>query len=176
MNLPFERIETGMYVPGFRTHARYVRVEYADALWRVFVGIPTMTQEALDALQGGEIRLAAGLFDECVFFLFRFGGLAWFSAPFEPRASAPLPEEPCTRMAFVFIDSDSGVAQGIRRVRLGGDAGAHIARVCAAVPDRPYDRMESLKRQAAVLLRYLSEEDMLRKLGPDAVFPAEDEG
>ena len=79
-------------------------------------------------------------------------------------------------MAFVFIDSDSGVAQGIRRVRLGGDAGAHIARVCAAVPDRPYDRMESLKRQAAVLLRYLSEEDMLRELGPAAVFPAEDEG
>ena len=71
MNLPMDRIQVGQYLPGCRTHGRYVRAEAADGLWRVFVGVPTMTQTELDAFRGGEIQLAAVRTGECAFLLLR---------------------------------------------------------------------------------------------------------
>ena len=104
MHLPMERIQVGQYLPGCRTHGRYVRAEVAEGLWRVFVGVPTMTQDELDAFRGGAIRLAAVNVQNCAYLLLRFGALPWVRAALEPVCETP------ERMAFIFADADSGVA------------------------------------------------------------------
>lgn len=155
-------LQTGQYIAGCRTHGSYVRVERDDSLWCVFVGVPTMTQADLDRFRSGEIRFAAVRIDESLFFLFRFGEANWLAAPFEPRACASdLPGDDGT-MRFVFVDSDSGVAQEIRAARLSPELSDRIRRNCEALSALPYDRAESLKRQAAVLRRFPSAEDMLQ--------------
>ena len=128
MNLSMDRIQIGQYLPGCRTHGRYVRAEVADGLWRVFVGVPTMTQSELDAFRGGEIRLAAVRAGDCAFLLLRFGALPW-----ERAALAPMKEAE-DRMAFIFVDADSGVAQEIRILPLPEAAVQAIEAACADLP------------------------------------------
>ena len=123
MHLSFDRMQVGQYLPGCRTHGRYVRAEIADGLWRIFVGVPTMTQAELDAFRAGEIRLAAAKAGECAFLLLRFGSLPW-----ERAALAPV-KEAADRMAFIFVDADSGVAQAIRILPLPDKASAAIRSV-----------------------------------------------
>ena len=129
MHLPMERIQVGQYLPGCRTHGRYVRAEVAEGLWRVFVGVPTMTQSELDAFRAGEIRLAAMRARDCAWLLLRFGELPWMRAALEPAAETP------ERMAFIFADADSGVAQEIRILPLPGAASAAIAAAGAGLPE-----------------------------------------
>ena len=129
MNLQMDRIQVGQYLPGCRTHGRYVRAEIQDGLWRVFVGVPTMTQTELDAFRGGEIQLAAVRTGECAFLLLRFGDLPW-----ERAALAPM-RETAERMAFIFVDADSGVAQEMRILPLPDAAMAALEAACAGLPD-----------------------------------------
>ena len=129
MNLPMDRIQVGQYLPGCRTHGRYVRAEIAEGLWRIFVGVPTMTQSELDAFREGEIRIAAARAGGCAFLLLRFGSLPW-----ERAALAPGKETP-DRMAFIFVDADSGVAQEIRILPLPDEISAAIRRVCEGLPE-----------------------------------------
>lgn len=128
VNLSMDRIQVGQYLPGCRTHGRYVRAEIAEGLWRVFVGVPTMTQSELDAFREGEIRLAAVNAGDCAFLLLRFGSLSW-----ERAALAPITET-AGRMAFIFVDADSGVAQEIRILPLPAEAAAAIQAACADLP------------------------------------------
>lgn len=129
VNLSMDRIQVGQYLPGCRTHGRYVRAEIAEGLWRVFVGVPTMTQSELDAFREGEIRLAAVNAGDCAFLLLRFGSLPW-----ERAALAPITET-ADRMAFIFVDADSGVAQEIRILPLPAAAAAAIETACAGLPE-----------------------------------------
>ena len=128
MNLPMDRIQVGQYLPGCRTHGRYVRAEAAEGLWRVFVGVPTMTQTELDAFREGDIRLAAASAEGCALLLLRFGSLPW-----ERAALPPLQESP-DRAAFIFVDADSGVAQAIRILPLPEAAVRAISAACADLP------------------------------------------
>lgn len=128
MNLPMDRIQVGQYLPGCRTHGRYVRAEAAEGLWRVFVGVPTMTQDELDAFRAGEIRLAAAPAEGCAFLLLRFASLPW-----ERAALSPLQESP-DRAAFIFVDADSGVAQAIRILPLQEAAVRAIGAACEGLP------------------------------------------
>ena len=128
MHLPMERIQVGQYLPGCRTHGRYVRAEVAEGLWRVFVGVPTMTQSELDAFRAGEIRLAAVNARDCAWLLLRFGELPWMRAALEPAAETP------ERMAFIFADADSGVAQEIRILPLPEAAVQAIRAACEGLP------------------------------------------
>ena len=137
MNLPMDRIQVGQYLPGCRTHGRYVRAEIAEGLWRIFVGVPTMTQSELDAFRAGEIRLAAVKTGECAFLLLRFGSLPWERAPL-----APIKETP-DRAAFIFVDADSGVAQEIRILPLPEGANAAIQNACADLPADPAVRRKA---------------------------------
>ena len=123
VQLSMDRIQVGQYLPGCRTHGRYVRAEIADGLWRIFVGVPTMTQSELDAFRAGEIRLAAVRGGECAFLLLRFGALPWERAALSPLAESP------DRIAFIFVDADSGVAQAIRILPLPDKASAAIRSV-----------------------------------------------
>ena len=129
VQLSMDRIQVGQYLPGCRTHGRYVRAEIADGLWRIFVGVPTMTQAELDAFRAGEIRLAVVKTGEAAFLLLRFGSLPW-----ERAALAPLKETP-DRAAFIFVDADSGVAQEIRILPLPETASAMIQSVCENLPE-----------------------------------------
>ena len=129
VQLSMDRIQVGQYLPGCRTHGRYVRAEIADGLWRIFVGVPTMTQSELDAFRTGEIRLAAAPAEGCAFLLLRFGSLPW-----ERAALSPLQESP-DRAAFIFVDADSGVAQEIRILPLPETASAAIQSVCENLPE-----------------------------------------
>ena len=129
VQLSMDRIQVGQYLPGCRTHGRYVRAEIADGLWRIFVGVPTMTQSELDAFRAGEIRLAAAKAGECAFLLLRFGSLPW-----ERAALAPV-KEAADRMAFIFVDADSGVAQAIRILPLPDKASAAIRSVGEGLPE-----------------------------------------
>ena len=129
VQLSMDRIQVGQYLPGCRTHGRYVRAEIADGLWRIFVGVPTMTQSELDAFRAGEIRLAAVKTGEAAFLLLRFGSLPWERAPL-----APIKETP-DRAAFIFVDADSGVAQEIRILPLPETASAAIQSVCENLPE-----------------------------------------
>ena len=124
VQLSMDRIQVGQYLPGCRTHGRYVRAEIAEGLWRIFVGVPTMTQSELDAFREGEIRIAAARAGGCAFLLLRFGSLPW-----ERAALAPGKETP-DRMAFIFVDADSGVAQEIRILPLPDAVSAMIQSVC----------------------------------------------
>ena len=129
VQLSMDRIQVGQYLPGCRTHGRYVRAEIAEGLWRVFVGVPTMTQSELDAFRAGDIRLAAVNTGECAFLLLRFGDLPWERASLAPGKESP------DRMAFIFVDADSGVAQEIRILPLPDAASAAIQSVCANLPE-----------------------------------------
>ena len=129
VQLSMDRIQVGQYLPGCRTHGRYVRAEIADGLWRVFVGVPTMMQAELDVFRAGEIRLAAARAGDCAFLLLRFGNLPW-----ERAALAPI-KETAERMAFLFVDADSGVAQEIRILPLPDAAAAAIETACAGLPE-----------------------------------------
>ena len=129
VQLSMDRIQVGQYLPGCRTHGRYVRAEIADGLWRIFVGVPTMTQSELDAFREGEIRIAASRAGGCAFLLLRFGSLPW-----ERAALAPISETP-DRAAFLFVDADSGVAQEIRILPLPDAASAAIQSVCDNLPE-----------------------------------------
>lgn len=129
VQLSMDRIQVGQYLPGCRTHGRYVRAEIADGLWRIFVGVPTMTQSELDAFRAGEIRLAAVKTGEAAFLLLRFGSLPW-----ERAALTPIKETP-DRAAFIFVDADSGVAQEIRILPLPETASAMIQSVCENLPE-----------------------------------------
>ena len=145
-------------------------MECEESLLRVFVGVPTMTQEDLNRFRSGEIRFAAALIEECLFLLFRFGESEWLAAPFEPRAcGSELPRDNVT-MSFVFVDSDSGVAQEIRSAMLGSDVADWVYRKCEALSAFPYDRAESLKRQSAVLRRHPTGEDLLQASDASPVF------
>lgn len=137
VNLSMDRIQVGQYLPGCRTHGRYVRAEIADGLWRVFVGVPTMTQTELDAFRSGEIRLAAVNAGDCAFLLLRFGSLPW-----ERAALAPIIET-AERMAFIFVDADSGVAQEIRILPLPAAASAAIRAACAELPEDAAQRRKA---------------------------------
>ena len=148
-----DRIQIGQYLPGCRTHGRYVRAEAAEGLWRVFVGVPTMTQSELDAFRGGEIRLAAVSAEGCAWLLLRFGAQPWVRAALDSAGASD-------RMAFIFVDADSGVAQEIRIVPLPDEAAAAIGRVCAAVPEEP--PAELRRRRAAAERAFPAAEDMLR--------------
>ena len=128
VQLSMDRIQVGQYLPGCRTHGRYVRAEIAEGLWRVFVGVPTMTQSELDAFRTEEVRLAAAPAKGCAFLLLRFGSLPW-----ERAALSPLQESP-DRAAFIFVDADSGVAQAIRILPLPEAAAADIRSACADLP------------------------------------------
>ena len=128
MHLSMDRIQVGQYLPGCRTHGRYVRAEAAEGLWRVFVGVPTMTQTELDAFREGDIRLAAASAEGCAFLLLRFGALPW-----ERAALPPLQESP-DRAAFIFVDADSGVAQAIRILPLPEAAVRAIGAACEGLP------------------------------------------
>ena len=74
MNQDFGLLRVGQYVPGCRTHGRFVRADHRDGMWRVFAGVPWMTREELESLRGGTVRFAAALQEENLFFLLRFGG------------------------------------------------------------------------------------------------------
>ena len=128
VQLSMDRIQVGQYLPGCRTHGRYVRAEIADGLWRIFVGVPTMTQRELDAFREGEIRIAAVKAPGCAFLLLRFGSLPWERAALAPG------KEAADRAAFIFVDADSGVAQEIRILPLPDAAAAAIESVCADLP------------------------------------------
>ena len=128
VQLSMDRIQVGQYLPGCRTHGRYVRAEIADGLWRVFVGVPTMTQSELDVFRAGEIRLAAARAGDGAFLLLRFGSLPWERAPLAPIA------ETAERMAFIFVDADSGVAQAIRILLLPEAASAAIRSAGVGLP------------------------------------------
>ena len=41
VQLSMDRIQVGQYLPGCRTHGRYVRAEIADGLWRINFSRPT---------------------------------------------------------------------------------------------------------------------------------------
>ena len=129
VQLSMDRIQVGQYLPGCRTHGRYVRAEIAEGLWRIIVGVPTMTQSELDAFREGEIRIAAARACGCAFLLLRFGSLPW-----ERAALAPGKETP-DRMAFIFVDADSGVAQEIRILPLPDAASTMIQSVCEGLPE-----------------------------------------
>lgn len=129
VQLSMDRIQVGQYLPGCRTHGRYVRAEIADGLWRIFVGVPTMTQSELDAFRAGEIRVAAVRTGGAAFLLLRFGSLPW-----ERAALAPISETP-DRAAFLFVDADSGVAQEIRILPLPDAASAMIQSACEGLPE-----------------------------------------
>ena len=128
VQLSMDRIQVGQYLPGCRTHGRYVRAEIADGLWRIFVGVPTMTQAELDAFRAGEIRLAAVKTGEAAFLLLRFGSLPWERAPLSPLKETP------DRAAFIFVDADSGVAQEIRILPLPEAAVRAVSAACADLP------------------------------------------
>ena len=134
MNLSMDRIQVGQYLPGCRTHGRSVRAEAVDGLWRGFVGVPTMTLSELDAFRAGDIRLAAARAGEAAFLLLRFCSLPWERAALAPVAEAP------DRMAFIFVDADSGVAQALRILPLPDKAAAAILGVCADLPADPAAR------------------------------------
>lgn len=134
VQLSMDRIQVGQYLPGCRTHGRYVRAEIAEGLWRIFVGVPTMTQSELDAFREGEIRVAAVKTGEAAFLLLRFGSLPW-----ERAALAPISETP-DRAAFIFVDADSGVAQEIRILPLPDAASAMIQSVCEGLPEDAAER------------------------------------
>lgn len=159
-------LQTGQYIAGCRTHADYVRAERADDAWLIFVGVPTMTQTQLDRFRSGEIRFTAARMEACLFFLFRFGETPWVCAPVDARASAA----PDGKMTFVFVDSDSGVAQEIRAFTLCEDVSAFVSEQCEALLELPYDRAELLKRQKAVLRRYPTGEAVLQAVEPLNVF------
>lgn len=174
MNQSFELLRVGQYVPGCRTHGRFVRADLRDGVWRVLVGFPSMTQAELDALRGGKIRFAPALIGESLFFLFRFGELPWVAAPFEPRVSADRErlgahEPGDAPAAVVGIDSETGVAQTIRMVTLPEAASRRVEDMCRALLAVPYDRAQSLQRQAEALRRYPTGDDMLRAAEADAV-------
>ena len=179
MNQHFDLLQVGQYVPGCRTHARFVRADHRDGMWRVFVGIPSMTQEELAQLRSGAVQLAAARFGEQLFFLLRFGALPWLCAPFEPRVCADreMLREPAmgvgAMMAFAFIDSETGVAQAKRVVQLDADADDHLLRLCSAVLALPYDRPACLRRQAELLREYPTGGDLLQAADP-AIFTAQD--
>ena len=128
VQLSMDRIQVGQYLPGCRTHGRYVRAEVTEGLWRIFVGVPTMTQSELDAFRAGAIRLAAVNTGGCAFLLLRFGDLPWERAALAPTAETP------DRMAFIFVDADSGVAQEIRILPLPDSASAAISAACEGLP------------------------------------------
>ena len=170
MSMKLERLQAGQYIPGCRTHNRYVRAECAEDMWCVSVGSPSMSSAELETLRSSGIRFATALFEENLFFLFRFGEAPWVSAPFEPRVCADgLPPDGAP-MVFAFLDSDSGVALGVRTVPLGADASAHILRACGALLGRPYDRADCLRLQTALLRQYPTGEELLRAGGACAVF------
>ena len=128
VQLSMDRIQVGQYLPGCRTHGRYVRAEIADGIWRIIVGVPTKTQAELDAFRAGEIRLAAVKTGECAFLLLRLGSLPW-----ERAALSPIKETP-DRAAFIFVDADSGVAQAIRILPLPDAAVQAVRAACADLP------------------------------------------
>ena len=99
-----QTIRTGQYVPGCRTHAKFVRAELAGGVWRVIAGVPTMTSAELERFRDGSVKMAAEIFDECLFFLIRFGDAPWERAPFEPRVCAGefASEKPAGEMEFLF--------------------------------------------------------------------------
>lgn len=130
MNLPMDRMQVGQYLPGCRTHGRYVRAELAEGMWRVFVGVPTMTSDELAQFRGGAIRFAPVAEAGRLLFLLRFGELPWVCAQAELRGGAA-PQE--AKLACVFVDSDSGVAQEIRVVPLNAAANARIGQLCQAL-------------------------------------------
>lgn len=171
MHQPFEQLKIGQYLPGCRTHGDYVRAEYAEPSWRVFVGIPTMTQSQLEAFSAGEVLFAPARFGESLFFLLRFGETPWLRAPFEPRAGGGTfsGADPDAEMTFVFVDSDTGVAQGMRAVRLGA-AAEQLAASCRNLLDVPYDRGAAMKAQAALVRQYPTGEEMLHAADPADVF------
>ena len=113
VQLSMDRIQVGQYLPGCRTHGRYVRAEQAE----------------LDAFRAGEICIAAAKAGKCAFLLLRFGSLPWERAPL-----APIKETP-DRAAFIFVDADSGVAQEIRILPLPETASAMIQSVCEGLPE-----------------------------------------
>ena len=129
VQLSMDRIQVGQYLPGCRTHGRYVRAEIAEGLWRIFVGVPTMTQAELDAFRAGEIRIATTRAGEAAFLLLRFGSLPWERAALAPGKDTP------DRAAFIFVDADSGVAQEIRILPLPDEISAAIRRVCEGLPE-----------------------------------------
>lgn len=159
-------LQTGQYIAGCRTHSRYIRVECEESLLRVFVGVPTMTQAELDRFRADDIQFTAAVLDECLFFLFRFGDAPWVTAPFAPNGYGALPD----RMTFVFVDSDSGVAQEIRPASLSPDVADWMYRKCEAMSAFSYDRTERLKRQSAVLRRHPTGEDLLQASDSSPVF------
>lgn len=163
-------LQTGQYIAGCRTHGKYVRAEREESLWRVFVGVPTMTQSELDRFRSGEIRFTAVLLAETLFFLFRFGDAPWTAAPFVPSEDdAAFPLE-SAQMSFVFVDSDSGVAQEIRPAGLDAEASAYLQQKCAQALSFACDRAECQKRQAAALRQYPTGEDMLQSADSAPVF------
>ena len=128
VNLPMDRIQVGQYLPGCRTHGHFVRAEMAEGIWRVIVGVSTMTQSELEAFRAGEIRIAAVHAGACAFLLLRFGDLPWMRAALAPVGAVS------DRMAFIFADADSGVAQEIRILPLPESASAAIQSACADLP------------------------------------------
>ena len=129
VQLSMDRIQVGQYLPGCRTHGRYVRAEIAEGLWRIFVGVPTMTQSELDAFREGEIRIAASRAGGCAFLLLRFGSLPWERAALSPGKETP------NRAAFLFVDADSGVAQEMRILPLPEAAVQAIKAACEGLPE-----------------------------------------
>ena len=175
MNQDFGLLRVGQYVPGCRTHGRFVRADHRDGMWRVFAGVPWMTRAELEALRGGTVRFAAALQEENLFFLLRFGGLPWVCAPFEPRVCADREWFTQTAsglaapLALVGIDSETGVAQTIRLLTMEAAVSDRVTAMCRALLALPYDRASALKRQAAVLRRYPTGEDLLCAADPDTV-------
>ena len=131
MNLPLDRMQVGQYLPGCRTHGRYVRAELAEGMWRVFVGVPTMTSDELAQFRGGAIRFAPVAEAGRLLFLLRFGELPWVCAQAELRGGAA-PQD--GKLACIFVDSDSGVAQEIRILPLPDSASAAISAACEGLP------------------------------------------
>lgn len=167
-----QTIRTGQYVPGCRTHAKFVRAVLSDGVWRVLVGVPTMTLSELERFRAGRVRMAAEIFGEALFFLFQFGDAPWERAPFEPRVCAGefAAEAPAVQTEFLFVDSDTGVAQERREATLGETAAEHIFRLCRGMLDSPYDRAESQKKITAAQRRFPTAEDMLKTVDISSIF------
>ena len=108
MNLPFDRLEVGQYIPGCRTHARFARADFSDGLWRVVAGIPTMTESELSQLCGGAVRFAPVAAEGCLFFLLRFGELPWFIAPWEPCAVSDADRMPSSSSTRIPVSRRAG--------------------------------------------------------------------
>lgn len=167
-----QTIRTGQYVPGCRTHAKFVRAELSDGVWRVLVGVPTMTLSELERFRAGRVRMAAEIFGEALFFLFQFGDAPWERAPFEPRVCARefAAEAPAVQTEFLFVDSDTGVAQERRVLTLPEAAAAHVFRLCRSGLDTPYDRAESQKKIAAAQRQFPTAGDMLQTVENTHIF------